>query len=131
MREHLFTNKVSHSFEHLKSSSSCRDVFGEGCFKLLDLASTNHSLKIKESLHIMWERPNLNKQLQHYNVSLSFWRSFFIRCFRSFFPLIHSIDGVRLLQILMSLYSTDDGLMSRPKHVLQIEQYCRVSSTTI
>ena len=72
MREHQFTDKISHSFEHLKSSSSCRDVFGEGCFKLLNSASTHHSLKIKEALHIMWERPNLNKQLQHYNVYLSF-----------------------------------------------------------
>ena len=56
----LFTDKNSHIFKHLKSSSSCRDACVEGC------------LKIKEALHIMWERPNLNKQLQHYNVSLSF-----------------------------------------------------------
>ena len=26
------------------------------------------------------------------------------------------------------LFSTDDGLMNRPKHVLQIEKYCRVST---
>ena len=26
------------------------------------------------------------------------------------------------------LYSTDDGLMNRLKHALQIEKYCRVSS---
>ena len=50
---------------------------------------------------------------------------------RSSFPLIYSIDSVRLLHILISLYSTDDGLISRPKHVLQIEKYCRVSSSTI
>ena len=72
MREHLFTDDNSHIFKHLKSSGSCRDACGEGCFKVLDSASTYHSLKIKEALHIMWGRPNLNKQLQHYNVSLSF-----------------------------------------------------------
>ena len=57
--------KNSHIFKHLKSSSSCRDACGEGCFKLLDSASTHHSLKTTEALHIMLERPNLNKQLQH------------------------------------------------------------------
>ena len=70
--KHLFTIKSSDIFKHLKSSSSCRDAYGEGCLKVLDSASTHHSLKIKEALHIMWDRPNLNKQLQHYNVSLSF-----------------------------------------------------------
>ena len=39
---------------------------------MLGSVSTHHSLKIKEALHIMWERPNLNKQLQQFNVSLSF-----------------------------------------------------------
>ena len=72
VREHLFADKNSHIFQHVKSLSSFRDACGEGYFKVLDSASTYHSLKIKEALHIMWEKPNLNKQLQHYNVSLSF-----------------------------------------------------------
>ena len=29
------------------------------------------------------------------------------------------------------LYSTDDGLINRPIHVLQIEKYCHASSCTI
>ena len=70
--EHLYADKNPHIFKHLKSSSSCRDACGEGYFKVLGSASTHHSLKIKEALHIMWERPNLNKQLQRYNVSLGF-----------------------------------------------------------
>ena len=69
MREHLFTDKNSHIFKHIMSSSSCKDAFGEGCFRVLDLASSHHNLRIKEALHIMWERPNLKKQL---NVSLNF-----------------------------------------------------------
>ena len=69
---YVYTDNNSHIFKHLESSSSCRDAYGEGCFKGFDSASTHHSLKIKEALHIMWERPNLHKQLQHYNVSLSF-----------------------------------------------------------
>ena len=51
------SHKNSHIFKHLKSSSSCRDACREGCFKVLDSASTYHNLKIKEALHITWERP--------------------------------------------------------------------------
>ena len=72
MEVSVFADKNSHIFIHLKCSSFCRDACGEGSFKVLDSASTNHSLKIKEALHIMWERPNLNKQLQHYKFSMSF-----------------------------------------------------------
>ena len=72
VREHLFTDKNSHIFKHLASSSSRKDACGEGCFRVLDSASSHHNLRIKEALYIMWERPNLNKQLNHYNVSLNF-----------------------------------------------------------
>ena len=72
VREHLCTVKNSHIFKHLKNSASCKDVCNESCFKVLDTAKTYHNLRIKEALHITWERPDLNKQLQHYIVSLTF-----------------------------------------------------------
>ena len=72
VREHLFKDKNSHIFKHLKSSSSCKDACGEGCSRVLESASSHHNLRIKEALYIMWDRPNLNKQLNHYNVSLNF-----------------------------------------------------------
>ena len=70
--EHLFTDKISHIFKHLKTSTPCKNLCSEKCFKVIDSASTYHNLKIMEALHIMWERSNLNKQLQYYNISLSF-----------------------------------------------------------
>ena len=69
--EHLFTDKNAHIFKHLKNSTPCKNLCSESCFKVLDSASTYHNLKIKEAMHIIWERPNLNKKLQHYNISLS------------------------------------------------------------
>ena len=63
VREHLFTDKNSHIFNHLKTSTPCKNLCSESCFKVLDSASTYHNFKIKEALHVMWERPNLNKQL--------------------------------------------------------------------
>ena len=72
VREHLYTDKNSPIFKHLKNSPSCKSLCNESCFKVLDSANNYHNLKVKEALHIMCERPNLNKQLQHYNISLSF-----------------------------------------------------------
>ena len=72
VREHLFTDKSSHIYKHLQSSKTCKDSCDESCFKVIDLAKTYNQLKFKEALHILWEGHNLNKQVQHYNFSLSF-----------------------------------------------------------
>ena len=72
VREHLFSDKNSHIYKHLKSSSACREACNENCFAVLDSAGTAYKRKIKEALHIMWEGPNLNKQLNYYNISLNF-----------------------------------------------------------
>ena len=68
----MLAKKYCLLFKHLKTSTPCKTLFSEKCLKVLDSASTYHNVKIKEALHIMWERPNLNKQLQHYNISVSF-----------------------------------------------------------
>ena len=72
VREHLFTDKNSNIFKHLKGSVVCKEACNDSCFKVLDSANTSFKFKIKEALHIQWERPDLNKQIQHYNFSLSF-----------------------------------------------------------
>ena len=72
VREHLCTDKNSNILKHLKSSDKCKKACNDTCFTILDSASTYHQLKIKEALHILWERPVLNKQVQHLDVSLSF-----------------------------------------------------------
>jgi len=57
---------------HLQSSKTCKDSCNESCFKVIDSAQTYHQHKVKEALHILWEGPNLNKQVRHYNFSLIF-----------------------------------------------------------
>ena len=71
-REHLSTNKNSNILKHLKSSDKCKKACNDSCNTILDSASTYHQLKIKEALHILWEKPILNKQVQHFGVSLNF-----------------------------------------------------------
>jgi len=65
VQEHLCSDHNSHIYKHLKDSKSCRDHCSEACFSILDSDPTVFQLKIKEALHIEWERPSLNKQLKH------------------------------------------------------------------
>ena len=72
VREHLLTDKNSNIIKHLRSPNKCKMACNEDCFTILDSATTYHHLKIKEALHIMWEKPILNKQVQHFDVLLNF-----------------------------------------------------------
>ena len=60
--EHTFSDRTSHVFKHLQNSD---------CFSILDHASTTFQLKIKEAIHIQWEKPTLNHQVYHVNLKLS------------------------------------------------------------
>ena len=64
-------DKNSQVLRHLDSSPSCKDVSDEACFTLLDNASSNYQLKIKEALHINWERLYLNTQVTNASITLS------------------------------------------------------------
>ena len=72
VREHLHTDKNSNIFKHLRGSDKCRESCTDKCFTVIDTASTYHHLNIKEALHILWEKPILYTQAQHFDVSLSF-----------------------------------------------------------
>ena len=69
VREHLSTDRASHIHKHLQASESCRNLCTKNNFKILNSAST-YQLKIKEALHILWEKPSLNKQVFHVNLGL-------------------------------------------------------------
>ena len=40
-------------------------------FEFLDSAPTKFQLKLKEAMHINWEKPNLNQQVHHVNLTLT------------------------------------------------------------
>ena len=71
VREHTFSDRTSHVFKHLQNSDHCRTLCSNDCFSILDHASTTFQLKIKEAIHIQWEKPTLNHQLYHVNLKLS------------------------------------------------------------
>ena len=72
VRVHLTSDKNSYIFQHIYWSETCRALYSENCFLILDTASTSFYLKTKEALHIGWENPSLNKQVNYVNLTLSF-----------------------------------------------------------
>ena len=64
-------DKASHIFKHLQDSPRRRTLCLRECFVIIDQATTRTQLKIKEALHIHWEKPSLNQQLFHVNLNLS------------------------------------------------------------
>ena len=69
--EHFSSDKSSHVFKHLQSSERCCRSCSVDFFKILDSAPTKFQLKLKEAMHINWEKPNLNQQVHHVNLTLT------------------------------------------------------------
>ena len=66
-----FTNKSSHIFKHLQNSQNCKQLCNPDCFKVIDAANSAFALKVKEAIHIGWEKPSLNVQQMTVQVSIS------------------------------------------------------------
>jgi len=71
IREHMSSDRTSLIFKHLQNFQQCRTSCSYDCCSILDHASTTFQLKIKEAIHIQWEKPTLNHQLYHGNLKLS------------------------------------------------------------
>ena len=71
IREHLKTDKNSHIFQHINKNITCKNKCNDSCFSIIDTASTEFTLKIKEAMHIEWLKPSLNKQKTHINLSIN------------------------------------------------------------
>ena len=70
VREHLVSDRTSLIFKHLHNSSQCHTLCSDECFSILDHASTTFQLKIKEVIHIQWEKPTLTHRPYHVNLLL-------------------------------------------------------------
>ena len=63
IKEHFEIDKKSHVYKHLNESQRCKTLSNSDCFSILDYATTQYSLSIKEGMHIGWHKPALNKQV--------------------------------------------------------------------
>ena len=64
INEHIKKNNKSHVFKHLHYNTVCFDSHNSLSFKITDKATSKFDLKIKEALHIICKKRNLNPQ-QH------------------------------------------------------------------
>ena len=71
IEEHIKKDNKSHIFKHLHPTATYFDSYNALCFKTTDKASSKLDLKIKEALHIIWRKPNLNVQQNHLALILS------------------------------------------------------------
>ena len=69
-REHLTTNKASHIFKHLNSNHRWKSMSSPQCFGVTNYTESPFQLKIKEALHILWDKPIVNQQVKHVNLKL-------------------------------------------------------------
>ena len=71
VHEHLMTDKASHIYQHLRENTNCMELGDENCFSIIDSASTDYELRIKEGMHIQWLAPTINKQRHTIKMTLS------------------------------------------------------------
>ena len=64
IKQLLETNSKSHIFKHLETNRKCKE------FEIIDSASSSYRLKLKEAMHITWEKPSLNKQVKQVSTSI-------------------------------------------------------------
>ena len=69
--EHIKKNNKPHILKHLHSTATCFDSCKSICFKIIDKANIKFDLKIKEALHINWNKPNLNAQQNRLALTVS------------------------------------------------------------
>ena len=69
--EHLSLGKGSVICDHLQWNLQCKEVCNKLPFEIIDQAKSEFQLKIKEAIHIEWEKPILNKQIKHIGLNIS------------------------------------------------------------
>ena len=52
IKEHLEIEKKSHVYKHQNESQRCKALINSDCFPILNYATTQYSLSIKDGMHI-------------------------------------------------------------------------------
>ena len=56
IKEHLETDSKSHNFQHLNTSRNCKELCDTECFEIIDFTTSPYRLKLKDAMHIIWEK---------------------------------------------------------------------------
>ena len=69
--EHLEIDSKSHIYKDLKTNRNSKELCDTECFEVIESASSSYRLKLKEAIHITWEKPSLTKQVKHISISIT------------------------------------------------------------
>ena len=61
--ERLETDKMLQVYKHLNESQRCKTLSNNDCFPIIDYATTQYSLIIKEGMHMSWQKLALSKHV--------------------------------------------------------------------
>ena len=89
IEEHL-ENKKSHIFKHLNENHNCKSLSNPDCFQIIDSASSKFRLKLKETMHITWTKPVLNRQLKHVTIYITVYTALICLYCSLLYLLLHS-----------------------------------------
>ena len=82
MKGHLETDSKSHIFKHLSTNRNCEELCDTEFFKIIGSTTSSYRLKLKEVMHITWEKPLLNKQVKYYyNHEVTYFLLFYYCCY--------------------------------------------------
>ena len=70
IKEHLETDKKSLVYKHLNESQKCKALSNNDCLSIIDYATAQFSLSIKEDMHIGWQKSALNKHIDFLTCSI-------------------------------------------------------------
>ena len=71
IKERLETDSKSHIFKHIDTNRKGKELCNVECFEIIDSTTSSYRLKLKEAMHITWQKPSLNKQVKHVNISIT------------------------------------------------------------
>ena len=67
IKEHLETD----SKINININRNCKELCDTERFEIIDSTTSSYRLKLKEPMHVTWEKPSLNKQVKHVSISIT------------------------------------------------------------
>ena len=68
IKEHLENDSKPYIFKHFHTNMNCEELRGTECLEIIGSPTSSYKLKLKEAMHITWEKPSLNKHVKHVSI---------------------------------------------------------------
>ena len=73
IKEHLENDSKPYIFKHFHTNMNCEELRGTECLEIIGSPTSSYKLKLKEAMHITWDKPSLNKHVKHVSISITIY----------------------------------------------------------